>query len=208
MAKRKYYVVWKGRETGIFDNWDQCKASIDKFEGAQYKSFPTEAQAQAALQTNYWQCIKNNNTSPAVTLNKENTRIVLPAICVDAACSGNPGDMEYRGVDLESGKEIFRSKVYKEGTNNIGEFLAIVHGLSLLKLKGLRHSIYSDSVTAIGWINKKKCNTKLQKTAANAELHEIIIRAEQWLANNSYTTKIYKWETEEWGEIPADFGRK
>lgn len=208
MAKRKYYVVWKGRETGVFDNWDRCKASVDKFEGAQYKSFDSEAQAQAALQTNYWQCIKNNNTSPAVTLHKENTAIVLPAICVDAACSGNPGDMEYRGVDLESGKEIFRSKVYKEGTNNIGEFLAIVHGLSLLKQKGLQHSIYSDSKTAIGWINKKKCNTKLLKTAANAELHEIIIRAERWLANNSYTTKIYKWETEEWGEIPADFGRK
>ena len=135
MGKHKYYVVWKGRETGIFDNWSACKASIDKYEGAQYKSFVTEEEAKNAFKMEYWKVIQKIGNGPSIVVSEEVKNIITPSICVDAACSGNPGDMEYRGVDIASGKEIFHSKVFKEGTNNIGEFLAIVHGLSLLKLK-------------------------------------------------------------------------
>ena len=129
-------------------------------------------------------------------------------MAVDAACSGNPGDMEYRGVYVKTGQQIFIQGVYKEATNNIGEFLAIVHGLALLKKQGSNMPIYSDSVTAQAWVKAKKCKTKLEKTPQNALVFERIEAAERWLQNNTYSNPILKWDTPNWGEIPADFGRK
>lgn len=130
------------------------------------------------------------------------------SIAVDAACSGNPGKMEYRGVYLRTGKEIFHfGPVW--GTNNIGEFLAIVHGLALLKQKGLHDMpIYSDSVNAQLWVRNKKCKTTLERNEKTEELYKMIERAEAWLHNNTWQNQIIKWPTDEWGEIPADFGRK
>ena len=129
------------------------------------------------------------------------------AIAVDAACSGNPGPMEYRGVDLRTGQELFHFGPI-QGTNNIGEFLAIVHALALQKIEGATRTIYSDSRTAIIWVSKKHCKTTLPGTPENAYLYNVIARAEQWLRMNSYPNKLLKWETERWGEVPADFGRK
>lgn len=129
------------------------------------------------------------------------------SLAVDAACSGNPGKMEYRGVYLADGQEKFHFGPML-GTNNIGEFLAIVHGLALLKQKNLSMPIYSDSRTALSWVKQKKCKTLLSRTAKTEELFQYIERAETWLRNNTYTTPILKWETKLWGEIPADFGRK
>lgn len=130
------------------------------------------------------------------------------ALAVDAACSGNPGPMEYRGVYLRTGKEIFHFGPV-HGTNNIGEFLALVHALALLKQKGLHTMpIYSDSVNAQIWVRKKKCKTTLARTPETEYLYQLIARAEAWLRNNTYQNPIIKWPTEEWGEIPADFGRK
>ena len=129
------------------------------------------------------------------------------AIAVDAACSGNPGPMEYRGIDLRTGEELFHFGPVS-GTNNIGEFLAIVHALALLHNEGSDKTIYSDSRTALIWVSKKKCKTTLPRTPENAKLYGIIARAEKWLLAHSYKNKIIKWETERWGEVPADFGRK
>jgi len=133
--------------------------------------------------------------------------VIDNSLAVDAACSGNPGPMEYRGVHIASRQEIFHFGPLK-GTNNIGEFLAIVHGLALLKNKGFDMPIYSDSANAISWVRQKKCKTKLPRTPETEELFLLIERAEKWLRENTYTTRILKWETKEWGEIPADFGRK
>ena len=125
----------------------------------------------------------------------------------EEAESGNPGPMEYRGVYLLTGQEIFHfGPMY--GTNNIGEFLAIVHGLALMKQKGINMPIYSDSRNALNWVKQKKCKTKLERTAKTEELFQLIERAEKWLNENQYTTPLRKWETDLWGEVPADFGRK
>lgn len=132
----------------------------------------------------------------------------MHSIAVDAASSGNPGKMEYRGVDTSTKKQLFRQGPFPEGTNNIGEFLAIVHGLAFLKERKSDRVLYTDSRTAMSWVRKKKCNTKLQPNARNKELFELVERAEIWLAKNSYKTPVVKWETTAWGEIPADFGRK
>jgi len=199
----KFYVVWKGFQTGIFDNWNSCKEAITGYQNAVYKSFASLAEAQQAFtDKNYMaQKFARRSSAPQGNYNSE-------SIAVDAACSGNPGDMEYRGVYVKNNQELFRVGPYSQGTNNIGEFLAIVHGLAFLKQRKSALPIYSDSMTALSWIRNKKCNSKLVRTPINAQIFELISRAEQWLATNSYTTKILKWETAQWGEIPADFGRK
>ena len=132
----------------------------------------------------------------------------LNSIAVDAASSGNPGKMEYRGVDTKTKKVLFKQGPFEEGTNNIGEFLALVHGIALLQQKKSDKIIYTDSKTALSWVKKKTCNTKLKRTENNRSLFDLVDRAVNWLNNHSYTTTIVKWETRAWGEIPADFGRK
>ena len=202
----KFYVVWQGRETGIFTSWEECKSQIEDYKGAQYKSFKTREEAEQAFAHSYYAAI---NKDKKTDVKKSPTPpFIKNSIAVDAACSGNPGDMEYRGVNVFNGEQLFLQGVYKEATNNIGEFLAIVHGLALLKKQNSDWPIYSDSITAISWIKAKKCKTKLERTANNAEVFARIEAAEKWLATNTYTTKIYKWDTKAWGEIPADFGRK
>jgi ribonuclease HI len=133
---------------------------------------------------------------------------IVPSISVDGACSGSTRSAEYRGVDTESGTTLFKVGPFMDGTNNVMEFLALVHALALCKQKGIAAPIYSDSVNAIKWVKNKKAHTNLAKTAHNANLFDMISRAEKWLEKNSYSNKILKWETKAWGEIPADFGRK
>ena len=205
MTKNKYYVVWKGRQTGIFDDWDVCKKSIIGFTGALYKGFPDLPSAQSAFKMGYG-AFKGGNLPVSNPASDE--KPVTQALAVDAACSGNPGKMEYRGVFVETKTEVFHSPVFENGTNNIGEFLAIVHALSWQKKYGLHYPIYSDSVNAQLWIRQKKCKTKLQPNSKNAYLFELVQRAENWLANNAIEVPIMKWRTEIWSEIPADFGRK
>jgi ribonuclease HI len=210
MPKQKYYVVWKGVEPGIYHSWKECEKQVKGFEGAIYKSFPTLEMARMA-----WQ------DSPHSHLGKDNHKVeaspeeirkaglpVNDSISVDAACSGNPGKMEYRGVDNRLGIEIFRSKVYEEATVNIGEFLAIVHALAMLKKENKDTLIYSDSKTAMKWVRDKKARSKLEPGRRNKEVFEHVARAENWLRTNTYANEIRKWETKIWGEISADFGRK
>jgi len=133
---------------------------------------------------------------------------ILDSICVDTSTIENPGVTEYRGVDTRTKQVIFQNK-YDEATNNIGEFLAIVHALALYKKQNKELKIlYSDSANAISWIIQKKCKTKYEKTENNTKLFDDIKRAVLWLENNEYETKILKWNTGAWGEIPADYGRK
>lgn len=210
MAKKKFYVVWKGKHPGIFDTWADCKAQIEGFKGAQYKSFSTFAEAKKAYNGNYSD-YKGTTKGKSELSPQELLKIGEPnynSIAVDAASSGNPGKMEYRGVDTKTKKVLFHQGPFEQGTSNVGEFLALVHGLAFLKQKKSDRILYSDSRIAIGWVRKGKCGTKLDKTAKNAQLFELIQRAEDWLKKNRYTTPIVKWETKAWGEIPADFGRK
>lgn len=209
-SKKKFYVVWKGKRPGIYESWDDCKAQIEGFKGAQYKSFSTFKEAKKAYNGNYLE-YKGTSKGKKELSAEALLKIGEPnynSISVDAASSGNPGKMEYQGVDTKTKRVLFKQGPYQEGTNNIGEFLALVHGLAFLKNNKSDRIIYSDSRIAIGWVRKKKCGTKLKKSAKNAPLFELIARAEEWLKKNRYNTPIVKWETKAWGEIPADFGRK
>lgn len=209
--KKKYYTVWKGHHTGVFESWDDCKAQIKDFQGAIYKSFDNFDAAKKALKGNYKDYIGKSKTFKSELTAEQLKKIGQPnlnSIAVDAASSGNPGIMEYRGVDTKTKKQLFKQGPFEEGTNNIGEFLAIVHGLALLKQNNSNRIIYTDSKTAISWVKKKKCNTKLERNPKNKTVFDLVDRAIIWLNQNTYTTTIVKWETKAWGEIPADFGRK
>jgi ribonuclease HI len=204
--KPKYYVVWKGRKTGIFASWAECEKQVKGFVDAEYKAFGSRAEAERAMRGSYRDYAGKPSSGGQWLFAPQPP--IAESYCVDAACSGSPGPLEYRGVDTATGKELFRQGPYPGGTNNVGEFLAIVHALAMLDERGDRLPVYSDSETAISWVKKKECNTELAADEANAPLFELIDRAEDWLAAHKTTAPVLKWDTKAWGEIPADFNRK
>ena len=206
--KQKYYVVWQGHKPGIYTKWEQCHAQVKNFPNAVYKSFPTKEEAEDAF---YGGMPSTKRPSPVKTSRQSIAKadFIRNSISVDAACSGNPGIMEYQGVWTDDKTVIFHMGPFPEGTNNIGEFLAIVHALALLdKRTDTTTAIYTDSKTALSWIARKKANTKLIPNHKNAELFTLIRRGEKWLKEHQWKNPVLKWDTEHWGEIPADFGRK
>lgn len=222
--KQKYYVVWQGKKPGIYGSWEECQRQVVGVAAAKYKSFESQEEARRAFLRPPDESIGANALRSAAKqpsllgIDENGMTVVLPhadgtavpvldSLAVDAACSGNPGVMEYQGVYVATRQQVFHYKA-PVGTNNIGEFLGIVHGLSYLKKHHLDNILYSDSVNAINWVRRKECRSKLPLTAETAELWNYIRRAEAWLQSNSYTTEIRKWDTDSWGEIPADFGRK
>ncbi len=209
-SKNKYFVVWVGHNPGIYNSWEACKKQVHGYPEAKYKGFATESEAKTALKSSYWDYVGKHAkvNVPNKELIEKYGMPILKSLSVDAACSGNPGIMEYQGVDTQSGKVIFRQGPYEDGTNNIGEFLAIVHALAHLKQHKLELPVYSDSRTALAWLRNKKVKTQLVENDKNAKLFELLARAEKWLSENSYSNEVLKWHTEAWGEIPADFGRK
>lgn len=219
----------------MYSSWEACQEAVNGVSGAKYKSFKSQEEAEDAFEMGEegYEEAKASDASSSSKASKPSesstssnasepikperpaynpanlpTEAIREAIAVDAACSGNPGAMEYRGVYLANGREIFHFGPI-HGTNNIGEFLAIVHGLAILKQKGLdTMPIYSDSVNAQLWVRKHQCKTTLVRNDKTEKLHQMIERAEAWLKNNTYRNPIIKWQTDKWGEIPADFGRK
>lgn len=211
MAKvKKFYVVWEGVEPGVYSNWNICQRQIRNFPGAKYKSFTSKESAEKAYQEDY----RLHYNTGAKTKRKPKftdfvSEIIANSISVDAACSGANGPMEYQGVDTFTGAILFKKGPYQNGTNNVGEFLALVHAMAHMnKINNTSCAIYSDSRTAMAWVRKRKANTTLKLTSNNAILFHLIDRAEVWLKNNKIPNRIVKWDTKRWGEIPADFGRK
>ncbi|MFW5974803.1 MAG: viroplasmin family protein [Bacteroidota bacterium] len=208
--KQKYYVVWQGLNPGVYDSWEKCQQQIKNYTGARYKSFASKAIAEQAFAEGPEAKISQN--PPKKKISREQAALignpVTPSLAVDAACSGNPGTMEYQGVNTADGTPLFHQGPYPDATVNIGEFLAIVHGLAYLKKHNSTIPIYTDSKTAISWVKKKKANTKLERTPKNKTVFDLINRAETWLKTNDWPNQIRKWQTDIWGEIPADFGRK
>lgn len=216
MPKQKYYTVWQGAQTGVFDTWAACHRSVSGYPGAQFKAFASRQEAELAFSRPAEEYLSDRAIEgkaptpprPQAAVQSLPPEVEPNALAVDAACSGNPGRMEYRGVYLKTGKEVFHlGPIF--GTNNIGEFLAIVHALALLEQKGVQMPIYSDSRNALLWVRARKCRTKLPQSPKSARAHELIARAEAWLkARPTLACPLKKWETERWGEVPADFGRK
>lgn len=212
--KQKYYVVWEGNNPGIYESWTECQLQIKGYPNARFKAFNSKEEATRAFREGspheyYDRKEKRENVSLDLLPDHIRDQIVWDSIAVDAACSGNPGIMEYRGVETKSGLEIFRIGPFDDGNNNVGEFLALVHGLAYLEKVGKSDTpIYSDSRTARSWVRNRKLKTNLKRTSRNKKLFELIERALLWLDTHAYSNEILTWDTDNWGEIPADFGRK
>ncbi|RUS47963.1 ribonuclease H [Cohnella sp. AR92] len=217
----KYYVVWDGHQPGIYGTWPACQAQVNGYTDAKYKSYSTQAEAEQAYREGWkkhWGKGKASSASSAsVGYAAKSGKPKKPAsaseidydsISVDVGTRGNPGPVEYKGVDTQTGDVIFSQGPIPNGTNNLGEFLAIVHALAYLKQKGSSKTVYSDSRTALKWVKQKEVATTLARNESTAEIWTLVDRALQWLRTNTYSNKVLKWETEEWGEIKADYGRK
>ena len=213
MSSSKYYAVWKGRQTGVFTSWEECRKQVEGYVGAEFKAFDSMAEAARALRGRYQDYA--GKASSQGKWRQAHHKPELPSIAVDAACSGSPGRLEYRGVFTDSRKEIFRAGPFAEGTNNVGEFLAIVEALRWLQRNEIDWVVYSDSENAIGWVQRGRARTRLRPSSANRRLFQLIAVAEEelahedlWSGRRNARDKVLKWNTAAWGEIPADFGRK
>lgn len=209
----KYYVVWSGLAPGIYDSWEEARLQVEGVAGARYKAFKSIEEATAAFRGSYEDqasLLISMANRPAFTANYSAfPEIRTDAIAVDGACSGVPGPMEYRGVEVATGRQLFRVGPIAGGTNNIAEYLALVHALALLDNNGDRSTpIYSDSRTALSWLRNRRSKTTLAPNADNATVFHLLERANRWVATHAICNPVLKWETDCWGEIPADFGRK
>lgn len=214
-GNKKYYVVWEGLAPGIYDSWEECQLQTANYKGARFKSFPTLEEATEAYRGNpsdymgLFKAMAQRRTTPQVNYDAI-PEIRTDAIAVDAACSRNPGPVEYKGVRVATGEVIFKVGPLQGGSNNIGEYLAIIHAAALLARSGdFSTPIYTDSRTALSWVNHGAHRSRIAPGPSNAQLMEILARADAWLRSNGpVRNPLIKWNTEQWGEIPADFGRK
>lgn len=209
--KKKFYVVWIGKAPGVYETWVDCDAAIQGFPGAKYKSFPTLESAKLALEEGpegYWGTKQVVTRYSAADLERIGQPIEK-ALCVDAAWNAQTKVMEYQGVWNHDQSTAFHQGPFEKATNNIGEFLALVHGLAIMAKRGQDLPIYSDSATAISWVRKKRVNSKSMKLGETGDqVNQLVERALTWIKSNRWNNDVLKWETEAWGEIPADFGRK
>lgn len=212
--KPRFYVVWKGRKPGIYTTWPEAEAQVKGFAGAKFKAFDSLKAAQAAREAesregSYREFVKPKVERRTLWQNlPPEERPIVHSFSVDAACSGNPGRLEYRCIDNRTGQVVFEEGPFQDGTNNVGEFLAIVQALAWCRKRGLNLPIYSDSRVAISWVRQKKCKTNLKPTERNQKLFDLIRRAERWLAENPYENPVLEWNSKRWGQISADYGRK
>ncbi|SFM02645.1 ribonuclease HI [Paenibacillus sp. 1_12] len=224
MAKQKYYVVWEGKVPGIYETWAECQQQTNGYPQAKFKAYESAGDAQAALARGWKSSFAaaKAGTGGAVSSSSSTKKagaksaaisglpqqVVLDSISVDVGSKGNPGIVEYKGVSTRTGEVIFEHPPIAKGTNNLGEFLAIVHALAYLKQRGSTMTVYSDSMTAMSWIRKKAVATTLPRDASTEEIWTLVDRALSWLHTNTYSNPILKWDTKAWGEIKADYGRK
>lgn len=220
MAASKHYVVWVGKQSGVYETWKQCQEQVNGYPDAKYKSYESKAEAMSAFKEG-WKSHWGKGKAPSKDKPQQSTfgskkrpsepaeqSIDYDSISVDVGTRGNPGPVEYKGVDTGTGDILFYVGPIPNGTNNLGEFIAVIHGLDYLKKQGSSKTIYSDSRTALAWIRNKKIASTLTRDASTKQIWELADWALNWLKTNTYDNKIVKWNTEEWGEIKADFGRK
>jgi len=182
MAK-KFYVVWQGRETGIFTDWNTCKKQVDKFAGAKYKSFPTLKEAEAAFSgksnssvEQLPEKVKSDKKLSGQKKSRSQTILTYTAddiagmpfdtkIFTDGGCEPNPGK-------AGSGLAVYRKDIIDElwyglynpnGTNNTAELNALNQALIMAKneiINGRSVAIFCDSKYSIQCVTQWAVNWK------------------------------------------------
>jgi len=169
---KKFYVVWQGRETGIFTDWSTCKKQIEKFAGARYKSFKTLGEAESAFSGHSvtTSSVKKKPTRQTVKTYTASEIAVMDLdtkIFTDGGCEPNPGEAGsgvavYRNDKVD---ELWYGLYNPKGTNNTAELNALHQALIMAKdeiKKEKSVAIFCDSkysiqcVTqwAVGWEKK------------------------------------------------------
>jgi ribonuclease HI len=205
-----FYGVWAGRNPGVYDNWNDCKAQVDKFSGAKFSKLKATTKADALVEFNAANTGLGSIGSASSAPAKNGGKPIENVLTVDGASNGLV--CEYQAVWYPSKEFAFASPVLQGGTNNIAEFLGLVSAIKYLQEKKLPLRVYTDSVTAMAWVRNKVANTTARNTGkATEELDGMLADAEKYLRDNEHLLnklEVLKWETKDWGEIPADYGRK
>lgn len=204
----QFYGVWVGRKPGIYTTWPDCQAQTSGYSGAKFMKLNAKTMEEA--QAEYDRLAEGHNISKAIKKETSVSKAQDDVLTVDGASNGT--HCEYQAVWHPSREQAFASKRFENGTNNIAEFLGLVHAIKYLMEHNKPLKVYTDSVTAMAWIRDKKANTTAHLTGkATNELTQLITEAEQFLQQNAAIlnkAEILKWDTKHWGEIPADYGRK
>ncbi|NKF50755.1 ribonuclease HI [Shewanella sp. WXL01] len=189
MAK-KFYVVWQGRKPGIYDNWNEAKAQVDKFAGAKYKSFPSFAEAKAAFGQaadksigQASKTVKPSAAKPKAGVSEH--QVVLGqydvVLYTDGGCDPNPGQAGSGVAEYQSGvlTNLWYGLYNPNGTNNTAELNALTQALQMAQqasAQGKSVKIFSDSQYSINCISnwaygwKAKGWTRKGGEIANLEL--------------------------------------
>lgn len=161
MAKKKFYVVWSGRLPGVYTNWPQAQAQVDKFPGARYKSFPSEAEALAAFAGG----VAPESQSSVVKQNRAAAKTAVDIDAVDVAvfcdggCEPNPGEAGSGVAVYKCGQlyELWYGLYNPNGTNNTAELNALYQSMLIAKQaidEQKSVAVLSDSQYSINCVTK------------------------------------------------------
>lgn len=213
MSKNKFYVVWKGRETGVFTDWTEVSKLIKGFRNAEYKGFANKESAELEFQLGSPSGrSKINEVKVSEKPEGASSKTKAPdyeCLTVDGSYLGSKNMMQYRCVWNASGEEVFGTKPILGGNQNIAEFLALVGAMKYrVVTKQYDLHIYSDSKTALSWVRNKKIKSTYDLGQLDEIVQNRIYGALEFISKSGVAKNLFKWESALWGEIPADYGRK
>ena len=230
--KSKWYVIYRGRRVGVYDNWRECEQETRGFPDAKFASFDTYEEARCSFLK---ECICGGGDCewvqkafPSICTSSPSGDTwrtceggpEIPCVCTDAACT-NPvgGDVEYRCVRISNKtaavEQLFAFGPFRLGSNNIGEYVGLVRALMWTSTHDSLGSapIYTDSRVAISWVSNPVApgsNTTIK--AIGDDLRAELKYCDDWIktpvAKKEVLKRVRHWKTSCWGEIPADYGRK
>jgi ribonuclease HI len=157
---KKYYVVWAGRNTGVFTDWSETRQYVDKFPGARFKSFASQAEANQAFEAGRPAAVATRVAKAAVS----GPAKLLPVpvglqIYCDGACDPNPGKAGSGIAVYRDGRlvELWYGRYNPNGTNNTAELNALHDALLIAEaaiVAGQRAQILCDSTYSINCVSK------------------------------------------------------
>ena len=168
----KYYAVNKGRVPGIYNEWEECKEQVIRFNGAKYKRFTDIKEAEFYL--------KNGRIKPETALIETLDEYDI-GVYTDGSCHGNGNNTARGGIGVYFGVDDIRNESqpllgYPRMTNNIAELEAALTAFDILMddiKQRKKVVIFTDSEYVI------KCSTTYGDKQKEKEWSENIANKEQ-----------------------------
>lgn len=206
MAKVKFYAVRNGVKPGIYNTWDECKAQVSGYSGAEYKSFATleEAQAYVGLGNS-----ESNDVAANVILQEpwkekiqEDIKNGYLVAYTDGSYDKSSGKYSYGIVIIDEKleekylKDIGENPEYAKSHNVAGELLAALTSIAYAISTGRRKiKIYHDYEGVAKWITgewqaKMQVSKDYLKTYNDIkEMIEVQFEHVKGHSNNPYNEK-------------------